>query len=216
VFFPEHDDVGETKHHLETRNTLYQSVRIEFSDRATIGSEQFLYWDPTDPTRCCAPDLMLRFGQADEAFRVWKVWERGAPQLAVEILSESDATDRPWERKFERYRQSGVSELVSFDADDDEQPMRIWDRVEGDLVERELDGPDALECATLGLHWTIVHDATYGRMLRLARDPAGKVLLPSPEELFRDAERGRADAERGRADAEARIRELEAKLRGEV
>src|SRR5262245_52156152 len=86
VHFPEHEEVGETKLHLEVREALYQSVKLAFADRATIGSDQFLYWDPTDPARNQSPDLMLRLGEPDSMFRVWKVWERGAPQIAVEVI----------------------------------------------------------------------------------------------------------------------------------
>src|SRR5256885_15774419 len=92
LFFPCDEEMPETRRHLEVRTALFQSFREAFGDRAVIGSEQFVYWDPTDPGQCCAPDLMVRVGEPDAPFRSWKVWERGAPQLAVEVISDADAT----------------------------------------------------------------------------------------------------------------------------
>jgi Uma2 family endonuclease len=80
---------------------------------------------------------MVRVGERDAPFDSWKVWERGAPHLAVEIISASDSTDTPWSAKLERYRKVGLRELVAFDADDPDRPLRIWDFADGDLVERD-------------------------------------------------------------------------------
>jgi hypothetical protein len=54
VHFPEAELVPETKRHLEQRTALYQSLTVAFRDRALIGSNQFVYWDPTDPRQCLA------------------------------------------------------------------------------------------------------------------------------------------------------------------
>src|SRR6266481_5024845 len=115
--FPCHEEMPESRRHLQVRTALFQSILAAFGDRAVIGSEQFVFWDPTDPGKRCAPDIMVRLGEPDAPFKSWKVWERGAPHLAVEVISESDATDRPWEAKLDRYRKVGVRELVSFDPD---------------------------------------------------------------------------------------------------
>jgi hypothetical protein len=135
-----------------------------------------------------------------------KVWEGGAPQLAVEIVSPSDDSPKDCDEKLERYRQSGVAEVVRFDPGHPEHPLRLWDRLEGDLVERALDGHAALSCDTLGLYWHPCPDARLGRVLRLARDPAGQQLLPTPDE--------REEQERAAKEAELlRVAELEAELR---
>jgi hypothetical protein len=60
--------------------------------------------------------------------------------------------------------------------------MRVWDRVDGQLIERTPDSMDTFECRTLGLYWTIEMDRDYGYQLRLCRDRAGKDLLPTPQE----------------------------------
>jgi len=97
----------------------------------------------------------------------------------VEITSRSDRTDADWDEQVVRYRELGVIELVRFDPPTG--VLRIWDRLEGDLVERVIEhacSPSLVAGAT----WIVVsHD---GRpALRLATDATGTVLLPTPEEV---------------------------------
>ena len=196
VHFPEHEQVPESKRHFRLRTLLYEFLALAFADRATIGSDQFLYWDPTDPKACLAPDAFVRLGQPDHLFRSWKVWEHGAPQLAIEVISDSDERDSDWDAKLERYRRVGVLELIRFDpeATEPSRVFRIWDVVEGDLAEREFVGAAAASRVLPG-HWLIVQDATLGPTLRLSQDELGAKLYAT-------------QSERG----EARIRELEAEL----
>lgn len=174
------DAVPETKRHLEARTTLYLLLKDALAGHA-IGSDQFVYWDATDPRRCVAPDVFVKRGTSDAAFDVWKVWERGAPELAVEIVSATDRRDDDWRAKLASYLAAGVAEVVRFDPSDEETPIRVWDRVDEDLVERAPADPDARECALLGLWW-VKAPSEYGPQLRLARDREGKELLPTPEE----------------------------------
>ncbi len=194
------DAVPETKRHLENRTNLYLMLRGALAGDA-LGSDQFVYWDATDPRKSLAPDLFVKRGSEALSFDTWKVWERGAPDLAVEIVSPFDHRDAVWDDKIARYRACGVGEVVRFDAQDRMQPVRIWDRVDEDLVERAPGSPDLHECATLGLWWVVV-SSPFGPQLRLARDREGKELLPTPDEARLAAERERATAERERAVAE--------------
>jgi len=198
VHFPVEELVPETKRHFEHRTLLYGVLKLAFGERAAIGCDQFVYWDPTDPRQCLAPDAFVRLGVADEQFDSWKVWERGAPEVAVEILSKSDARDRNLEEKLERYRRLGVRELVVFDSERDPPSLRVWEAVDGDLVERSVEGHLA-PSRCLPATWVIVPNAESGTLLRLSRDPEGKDLLPTPDDL--------------RLAAEARVAELEAELR---
>ncbi len=219
VHFPTFAEMPESKRHLESRTTLYQILKLAFADRACIGCDQFVYWDPTDPKACLAPDAFLRLGAKDELFASWKVWERGAPHLAVEVVSIHDSRDEVWERKFDKYRRLGVRELVLFDLEAHAAPLRVWDAVDGDLVERELILPRRTQCGPLELSWVVVDDEELGLSLRLA-DSATGAFLPTPAEAEREraeAERERARAERERARAERergeiRIRALEEEL----
>jgi len=203
IHFPESEEMPETGLHLEVRTALYLLVRDFVGERGAVGSDQFLYWDPSDPRQCLAPDLIVRVGAVPGPFPTWKTWERGAPHLAVEIVSPFDAGEAEWQRKLARYRRSGINEIARFDPEDATQPLRLWDRFDGDLVERSLEGEHALLCDALGVHWCVRSDATLGRVLRLSQDPLGQILVPT----VREREAAAAAA------AAARVAELEAELR---
>ena len=186
--FPSEAEVPESKRHLELRTTLYLILKHALRDRAIIGSDQFVYWDATDPSACLAPDVFVRLGGKDLIFNSWKTWERGAPHLAVEIISASDADSESWRDKLAKYHRLGISELVRFDVDDPTAPLRVWDYLEGDLVEREVVPGAPTECASLGLFWVVVENEALGLLLRLSRDAGGHDLLPiEAAEAERDA-----------------------------
>ena len=191
--FPDEETVPETKRHLEIRTALYQALQLALGDRAAIGSDQFVYWDPTDPRQCLAPDIFVRLGVADHPFRSWKVWEHGAPQLAVEVISASDDRDRDWGAKLDRYRRLGVVELVRFDPENAVQAIRIWDVLDGNLVERAHE--QTVRSNVLSAFWVVVSDPMVGPTLRLSHDPQGQSLFPTRAER-----------------AELRVKELEAEL----
>lgn len=205
LVFPVCEPMPETRRHLEVRTALYQSLKAAFRDVAVLGSEQFVYWDPTDPKACCAPDVMVRLGERDAPFDSWKVWERGAPHLAVEIISDSDSSETAWSEKLERYRKVGLRELVRFDADAKERPLRIWDFQEGDLVERDSNAAEFSFSSVLGAYFCVRPEPEVGLTLRLARDAQGA-------ELFLTHEEAQKAAEQREKVAEQRIRELEAEL----
>jgi hypothetical protein len=205
LHFPEQEDVSESTDHKLRVIALWQSVMQALGDGALVGSDLFLYWDPTDPKKCLAPDLAVRTGTPSAILKTWKTWERGAPHVGVEIVSDSDRSAEPFARKLERYRQAGIAEVVRFDVEDADRPLRLWDLLDGDLVERAVTVPDARFCDALGLYWCVVGDPVLGSTLRLGRDPAGAELLPTPGEM-RDAALVARDA------ALARVGELEAEL----
>jgi Uma2 family endonuclease len=205
VFFPAAEEAPVTNRHLEIRTALYQTLKRELASVATLGSDQFVYWDPRTAKKRLAPDAFVRLGAPHRTFRSWKIWERGAPDLGVEVVSDSDEGEPAWDEKLERYRAAGIGEVVRFHPEDREQPIRIWDAVDGDLVERAEDDPDLHRCETLDLWWVTVEDAAIGPMLRLARDREGKELLPTPEE-----------AEAKEREANAQLRAAAARLRAET
>jgi Putative restriction endonuclease len=226
VYFPVSEEVPETKHHLLRRTALYQCIVREVAASATIGSDQFVYWDPTTSRKRLAPDVFVRLGVPDRAFRSWKIWERGAPDLGVEIVSDSDEGEPDWDEKLARYRAAGVREVVRFAPESPEEPVRVWDAIGGDLVERAPDDPRLHRCETLGLWWTVVTDVEIGAMLRLARDREGRDLLPTPDEFAaaalasseeaRRAEvKARKETEKARK-AEAKARETSERLAAEL
>ena len=208
----------ETNRHLELRTALYQILKHELASRATIGSDQFVYYDPTTSKKKLAPDAFVKLGPPHSTYRVWKTWLRGAPDVAVEVVSDSDEGEEDWAVKLERYRACGIGEVVRFDPDDEERPIRVWDAVDGDLVERESPESGLFECTSLGMFWVAVPHPMFVRMLRLARDRDGHDLLPTPVEAEARArqEEARARQEEARArQEEARARQEEARARQE-
>ena len=195
LHFPSEEEVPEGVVHFKLRAQLFASLEALLGTGSLVSSDQFVYWDPTDPGQKLAPDIGIRVGTPRSLIKSWKTWELGAPHVGVEIVSASDESPRELEKKLERYRRAGILEVVRFDPEDSERPLRIWDLLEGDLVGRDLAGPDALLCDALGLYWCIRLDAELGPSLRLARDPAGGDLVLTPVEA-----------------SAARIAELEAEL----
>lgn len=201
-FFPVEATVPVHKRLLELRTLLYRLLST-LADEHTIGSNQFVYWDSSDPSRWLAPDAFVRLGVPDSIFGSWKTWEQGVPDVAVEIESDRDASELSWDAKLLRYKELGVQEVVRFDPD--EAPslrVRIWDRVDGELVER-TGAKDRYLCRGLSLHWVVVPALGFPAALRLARDAEGRELVLTPEEA----------SNRAREAAEQRVAELEAELR---
>jgi Uma2 family endonuclease len=165
--------------HFELRTALYMILKRELAASVCIGSDQFVYWNAKDPKTCLAPDVFVKLGKPFAHFDSWKTWERGTPELAVEILSDSDE----WSEKLDRYHELGVRELVSFDPTSAQ--LRVWDRIDDDLVERVVEG--VTPCLTLELFWVV---AALGgdRALRLARDATGATLLVTAEERVAELE----------------------------
>jgi hypothetical protein len=145
--------------------------------------------------------VLLKSGDDGKGpIRSWKVWERGVPDLCVEIDSPDD--ERDWPRRFANYRALGVKELVRFDLEAPEGGrLRVWDRIDEDLVERVVEG-DRTPCLVLGLHWVVCANESGPPTLRLAEDPAGQKLVPTELETI----------ERERNESRQRIAELEAEL----
>ena len=185
----------ETAKHLRLRTALFLILDRELRGRAFVGSEQFVYWDPTNPRACLAPDVLVRLGEPLGLPTSFKTWEHGAPHVGVEIISAYDSRDRNWSEKLERYRRCGIAEVVRFDPDD-AAPLRLWDLIDGDLVERDISDPEGHRCDALGAYWLVTDDPVLGTMLRLARDRDGKELLLTPEEAEQASERRVAELER--------------------
>lgn len=215
LHFPVEEKVPESQRRLELRMELYQLLSFHLGERATVGSDHFLYFDASNPKACLAPDVFLKLGTRGPEIESWKTWERGTPDLAIEIASRSDAGDEPWQQKLERYHRLGVPELVLFNHRA-AQKVRVWDYVDGDLAERKLPLNEPVPCVALGLWWVTVTDERWGPKLRLARDAEGQQLLRTELETEiagRQAEAAARQAEaEARRTAEARVRELEQTL----
>lgn len=170
----------ESRDHFLLRVLLFQILRAALGTESTVGSDQFVYWNAADPRRCLAPDVFARLGTPDHSFESWKTWQVGAPQLAVEIVSRSDAGEEAWNEKLARYHELGVDELVRFEPDADQgSRLRVWDRLDGDLVERVVTA-DRTPSTTLAGVWVVVPTPDLAAALRVATVEGA--LWPTPEE----------------------------------
>ncbi len=209
---PWEEHLGQSQRHLELCFLLFALLKRLVAPEHSCGSDQFVYWNARTNRRQLAPDGFVKLGVAHEAFNSWKTWEKGIPELAVEILSPSDTPERwTFEEKLERYHELGVRELVCFNMDGHVgERLRVWDLIEGDLVERIVEG-ESTPCLTLSgalgarVLWTVAPFAEFPSALRLTRDGT---MVEAPDE-------GRDRAEREARALAARVAELEAKLRGE-
>ena len=199
----------EGKTHLLLRTFLFQLLRFVLGPGHSVGSEQFVYWNAADPRRSLAPDAFVKLDVPDTSFGTWKTWEHGAPDLAVEIISPSENEGVDWDEKLGRYLECGVTELVRFDpAAQEGARLRVWDRLDGDLVERTVEG-DRSPCLTLDREWVTARVDVEPIGLRLA-DATGALVLDAHE----TETKAREAETKAREAAEARVRELEAKLAG--
>ena len=180
VIFPSDPPPGETERHAALRRLLCDALETELRGRACVGSRRFVYWHAADPSRVLLPDVFVRLGAAQEAIDAWKMWERGAPQVCVEIVSDADTTAESWDTKLRYYHQLGVAELVRFDPEAEPgRRLRVWDRLEEVLVERVV-GPDEVTPALLlDLFWVVAPARDLPAALRLARDDAKTLILPT-------------------------------------
>ena len=210
LVFPVEETVSEGRRHLELRLLVFDSLDLELGHRATVGSDQFVYWNASNPKRCLSPDVFVCLGRWVDDLLTWKTWEQGGvPDVAVEISSPSDTPEGPWQRKLERYAELGIPELVRFRREAPAgQRLQVWDRIEENLLERETGGR-AEWSEVLGLWWVVVEHPEFGHALRLSRDPVGQDILPTRLERTRAAlEHTQAELEREHATLERAQAEL--------
>ncbi|HVH45277.1 MAG TPA: Uma2 family endonuclease, partial [Labilithrix sp.] len=178
----------ESRRHMRLRTTLYQTLDSVFAPENTLGCDQFVYFDATDPRRKLAPDAFVKLGVPDHDFDAYLVWEEGTPEVAFEVLSPSDTPERwTFKEKLRRYHALGVRELVCINVDAKAgKRLRVWDRIDQDLVERVVTH-DRTPCLVLGLFMLVERVGVDPVALRLARDRAGRDRLLSPGEKLAGA-----------------------------
>jgi hypothetical protein len=212
--------MGQGRRHYNLCHALYEMLRAACVPQHTVGADQFVYYDAANPKRCLAPDAFVTLDVPDHDFDSYLAWEEGTPAVAFEVLSPSDTPERwTFEEKLRRYRTLGVHELVTFHVDAPPgERLRVWDRLEHDLVERVVSG-DRTPCVTLGLTLLVGAVDDYPVGLRLAREAEGRDLVLTEREGRRaeaDAREveatGRAAEAVARRNAEERIAALEKEL----
>ena len=207
---PESERMPESRRHLFLRTLVVAFLRQVCLPHHSFGGDQFVYWNALRP-RALAPDGFVKLDAPDTGhFSTWRTWERGVPEVVIEILSPSDSPERkPFDQKLEGYHAMGVHEVVCFNVDAPPGTrLRVWDLIDGDMVERVVSGECtpcvALSSAEAGqrFEWIVAPADAEPVALRLRCDGA---LVPTPDEHA-------ATAARERDAALARVAELERRL----
>src|SRR5262245_14489563 len=77
IRFPEEEEVPEGYAHLVVRTFLFQLLSFALGPEHSVGSDQFVYWNASDPKRKLSPDVFVRLGAPQQAFGSWKTWAQG-------------------------------------------------------------------------------------------------------------------------------------------
>lgn len=186
--------------------------------KAQVARNLAVRWDEQQPQVGIDPDLCVIEPATPEGddLTSLRTWLPGhtAPQLAIEIVSESNAR-KDYLTAPDRYAACGVGELWIFDPKlagpahlGGPHRLQVWRRAADGAFERVFAGEGPTRSPYLGA-WLFAVDE--GRKLRVARDREGTEWWPTGEE----AERSAKEAERAAKEAAlARVAELEAKLAG--
>jgi hypothetical protein len=216
---------GATEEQLHLRRALDEVLRSAVRLTAsTAGTGRRVYYRANDPGRHLLPDGFVKHGVPDRPFDVWRTWERGAPDVAFELLSGDSRAEL--DEKVARYHELGVGELVVFDRDAPRgQRLRVWDRIDGDFVERVVEAEQtpcfALEC-DLAVGPILIAGVRYDACVRLAhrerrsRGGDDDFFLPTEEEAEAIAEREEIarELEQQASLSEAQSQRAEALARG--
>ncbi len=229
IDFPSTDpewELGQTTVHYALCAALRSALSHAVGDKDFVATDLFLYFDPDDAHKKCAPDGFVKLGRPREQKDVWRTWLDGIPELCIEILSTSDREVLPLSEKLARYTMIGTKELVTFDPNAPVgRRLRAWDRHNHTLIERAV-SRERTPCRTLDL-WFVVAPAAAEEgleasdavidALRLARDPDGRDLVltaveqTARERAEKDAALKAAERERKEKDAALRAAERERK-----
>jgi Uma2 family endonuclease len=197
AYDPFEDDMAENslqRFISELLRPLIEDWLAERQGPTFVGADQYVGWDPDDGEKVLAPDVYVLPGVEPGAdFEFWKVWQTEiVPSFALEIVSKrkkKDYTEVP-----PLYDELGVDELVIFDPRykrprRDAYRFQVYRRIERrGFVRVEATNDDRIRSRVLGCWIRAVGEGDRQR-LRLARDPAGDVLVPNATE--RSAEAGR-------------------------
>lgn len=202
----------ESNRHRQQMTLLIQSLEFAWRQRSDffVGGNMFLYFSETQARKNTfrGPDVFVVLDTERRDRKAWVVWEEEgkAPDVIIELLSESTAEVDREEKKRIYARALRVSEYFLFDPYTKEFAGFALDPLHAEYVKKEPDAQGRLRCERLGLFLGTARGEVGGvedEWLRwIGAD--GKP-LPSPEEAHHEAA-ARADA------AEAEL----ARLKGEL
>jgi Uma2 family endonuclease len=224
-YLTDEEDEGQTIEQAEIIRTML-SVLKEWArergwNRLYIGGDQFFAWVPSEPLVRVSPDVYLIDDPPPLPDR-WQTWLPGhrPPRFAVEVVSrgrKDDYEDAPL-----KYALLGAQELVIFDpgvtpGSESSQRifLRLYRRNGAGAFLRVYAGPGPVHSVQLDAHLVVWRGDGVAR-LRLARDAAGRDLIPTVEEARLEAEQRTLEAEQRTLEAEQRaLEEVKARHKAE-
>ena len=177
--FPASDGqpMGETGFHVATILHLIGVLQAFFRKRndVLVGGNQFMYWEPDDPSQVVAPDVYIIMGVSPTPRRTIKTWVEGkAPDVVFEITSRKTKSE---DIRFKRalYEELGVKEYFLFDPENDylRPPLQGFKLVNGRYA--SLSG-ETLHSELLGVDLRVIEGE-----LRLFNAATGAMLLDEAE-----------------------------------
>ena len=76
--FLEEAEVPEGTAHLIVCTFLYGLLKFALGPEHSVGSDQFVYWNASNPRRKLSPDVFVRLGVQQAMFGSWKTWASSA------------------------------------------------------------------------------------------------------------------------------------------
>jgi Uma2 family endonuclease/cell division protein FtsB len=180
---------------------LAELARERGWQRSLVASDQFFAWVEGEPLVRVSPDVYVLDDPPAAYPGSWQTWRAGhpPPRFAVEVVSatwKKDYRDAP-----SKYKQLGARELIIFDPAAAAAPrlrrfpLQVYRRTASGAWKRVLAGPGPVHSVELDA-WLVV---VPGPRLRIARDPAGRDLVQTPEELVHVLRRENAELRRENA-----------------
>jgi Putative restriction endonuclease len=209
-YLPDEDDMGEACEQGDIIRTVLSSlgqlaVERRWSD-VYLGADTFFAWVPKEPLVRVSPDVYILESPPPrplpKSFQTWLAGHR-PPSWAAEIVSEDWRKD--YDQAPEKYAQLGVRELVIFDPEvalaggnwGPRAPLQVYQRAEDGAFVRCYIGNGPARSDELDAYLVARREGGAAR-LRIARDLAGRNIVPTADEAKRAAD--------------DRIRALEAEL----
>ena len=212
VDYPVAEQMPDSRTHSKTRRELEEGATRHLASRgvrAFASSDQFVYWVKGEPTISAAPDVYVVLGADPELLpKIWKTWERGVPDLVIEVVSGQRPKD--YSGAPQKYGEMGVQELIVFDPQESRGRVRwqLFRRIDGGLLRVEAHDGDRVWSSILQAWLVLARHADGTATARVATGTLGEHLVPIDRELAEA--RGQA-LEAKDAELEAKDAELEAK-----
>jgi len=220
-YLTEEEDMGQSNEQDQIVRDFRSALEVHALEQQWqdhIGVDQFFAWLEEEPLVRVSPDVYVLDDPPPEPLpKMWEIWRPGihSPRFALEIVS--DDWQKDYEQSPPKYAQLGTLELVIFDPEaareSAPQPQRvalqIYRREEDGTFVRAFKGSEPVWSDELDAWLVVLREGPVVR-LRLARDPGGRVLIPTQEEARQAEQKARKAEQKARKEAERRQRQEQA------